>query len=95
MSIAVEGDLALIGTAQKDNGTGAAYVFRRDAATGDWSEQSKLTGPGTGPNSAFGITVGLDGGVALVAAAFHDVGRGVVFEFSYDESTREWQAGPT
>ena len=95
MSIAVEGDLAVIGTAQKDNGTGAAYVFRRDAATGDWSEQSKLTGPGTGPNSAFGITVGLDGGVALVAAAFHDVGRGVVFEFSYDESTREWQAGPT
>ena len=95
MSIAVEGDLALIGTAQKDNGTGAAYVFRRDAATGDWSEQSKLTGPGTGPNSAFGITVGLDGGVALVAAAFHDVGRGVVFEFSYDESTGEWQTGPT
>ena len=95
MSIAVEGDLALIGTAQKDNGTGAAYVFRRDAATGDWSEQSKLTGPGTGPNSAFGITVGLDGGVALVAAAFHDVGRGVVFEFSYDKSTGEWQAGPT
>ena len=95
MSIAVEGDLALIGSAQKDNGTGAAYVFRRDAATGDWSEQSKLTGPGTGPNSAFGITVGLDGGVALVAAAFHDVGRGVVFEFSYDESTGEWQAGAT
>ena len=95
MSIAVEGGLALIGTAQKDNGTGAAYVFRRDAATGDWSEQSKLTGPGTGPNSAFGITVGLDGGVALVAAAFHDVGRGVVFEFSYDESTGEWHAGPT
>ena len=95
MSIAVEGDLALIGTAQKDNGTGAAYVFRRDAATRNWSEQSKLTGPETGPNSAFGITVGLDGGVALVAAAFHEVGRGVVFEFSYDESTEEWQAGAT
>ena len=95
MSIAVEGDLALIGTAQKDNGTGAAYLFRRDAATGNWSEQSKLTGPETGPNSAFGITVGLDGGVALVAAAFHEVGRGVVFEFSNDESTEEWQAGAT
>ena len=95
MSIAVEGDLALIGTAQKDNGTGAAYVFRRDAATGDWSEQTKLTGPGTGPNSRFGTAVGLDGGVALVAAAFHEVGVGVVFEFSYDDSTGEWQAGPT
>ena len=95
MSIAVEGDLALIGTAQKDNGTGAAYVFRRDAATGDWSEQSKLTGPETGPNSAFGISVALDDGVALVAAAFHEVGRGVVFEFLYDESTGEWQAGST
>ena len=95
MSIAVDGDLALIGTAQKDNVTGAAYVFRRDPATGDWSEQSKLTGPGTGPNSGFGIAVGLNGGVALVAASIHDEGVGVVFEFSYDEATGEWEAGPT
>ncbi|MCH7892209.1 MAG: hypothetical protein IH921_11970, partial [Gemmatimonadetes bacterium] len=95
MSIAVEGDLALIGTAQQANGTGAVYVFRRDPATGDWSEQTKLTGPGTGPNSRFGVAVGLEGGVALVAASTHEVGVGVVFGFSYDESTGEWQAGPT
>ena len=87
MSIAVEGDLALIGTDRKDNGVGAAYVFRRDEATGDWLEQSKLTGPGTGPNSGFGGAVGLDGGIALIAASSVDV----VFEFSYDDSTGEWQ----
>jgi len=95
MSIAVEGDLALIGTPQQANGTGAVYVFRRDPATGNWSEQTKLAGPGTGPNSRFGAAVGLDGGVALVAAATHEIGVGVVFGFSYDESTGEWQAGPT
>jgi len=69
MSIAVEGDVALIGTPRKDNGTGAAYVFRRDETTGEWSEQSKLVVPGTSPNSGFGVAVGLDGGVALIAAA--------------------------
>ena len=95
MSIAVEGDLALIGTAQQANSTGAVYVFRRDPATRDWSEQSKLTGPGTGPNSRFGAAVGLAGGVALVAASTQEVGVGVVFAFSYDESTGEWQVGPT
>ena len=87
MSIAVEGDLALIGTDRKDNGAGAAYVFRRDEATGDWLEERKLTGPGTGPNSGFGGAVGLDGGVALIAASNVDV----VFEYSYDDSTGEWQ----
>ena len=61
MSIAVEGDLALIGTPQQANGTGAVYVFRRDPATGNWSEQTKLARPGTGPNSRFGAAVGLDG----------------------------------
>jgi len=95
MSIAAEGDLAVIGTAQKDNSTGAAYIFRRDPATGDWSEESKLTGPGTGPRSGFGIAVGLEGGVTLVAASLHETGIGVVFEFSYDEAAGEWQAGTT
>ena len=94
MSIAVEGDLALIGTAQQANGTGAVYVFRRDPATRDWSEQSKLTGPGTGPNSRFGAAVALDAGIALVAASTHEIGVGVVFGFTYDEPTGEWQAGP-
>ena len=88
MSIAAEGDLAVIGTAQQANATGAAYVFRRDPATGDWSEQAKLTGPGTGPNSGFGVSVGLDGGRALIGAS----GLGVVFEFAYDEQTGEWGA---
>jgi choice-of-anchor B domain-containing protein len=95
MSIAAEGDLALIGTAQQANGTGAVYVFRRDPATRDWSEESKLTGPGIGPNSRFGAAVALEDGAALVAASTHEVGVGVVFEFSFDESTGEWQPGST
>ncbi len=96
MSIAVEGDLALIGTGQKNNGTGATYVFRRDPANGDWSETNILTGPDTGPNSGFGLAVGLDQGVALIAAAIHPpgTGLGVVFEFNFDEASGEWRAGP-
>jgi choice-of-anchor B domain-containing protein len=89
MSIAVQDDLALIGTDQADAGAGAAYVFRRDEATGDWSQRSKLPAPGTGPNGGFGAAVGLDGGVALIAAP----GVDVVFELSYDDSAAGWQPG--
>ncbi len=87
-SIAVEGDLLVIGADRKDSGTGAAYVFRRDETTGNWSEQSKLTVPGTGPGSGVGTAVGLDAGVALITAS----GLDLVFEFSEDNSTGGWQA---
>ena len=93
MSIAVEGDLALIGAAQKDNATGAVYVFRRDEATGDWSEQSKLTGPGTGPNSRFGMAVGLENGTALIGASNQQQGVGVVYTFTSDDASGEWRPG--
>ncbi len=89
MSIAVQGDLALIGTDQADGGVGAAYVFRRDEATGDWLQRSKLPAPGTGPNGGFGAAIQLDGGVALIAAP----GVDVVFELSYDSSAAGWQPG--
>jgi hypothetical protein len=41
-AIAADGDVLVIGAPGSDNGRGAAHVYRRDARTGVWSEQSRL-----------------------------------------------------
>ena len=76
-SVAIEGDLALIGATGYDDPTGgctlacadvgAAYVFVRNA--GVWTEQQRLTGSGALGRDAFGTSVSLSGGEALIGAA--------------------------
>ncbi len=94
MALAIEGDVALIGTPQKDNNTGAVYVFRRNSS-GGWTETAKLTGANTGPNSRFGQSVALRGNRALIGASTHQQGLGTVFAYTYDEASGEWGSGAT
>ena len=68
MSLAIEGDVVLIGSPRKDGNTGAVYVFRLEE-TGAWTEQAKLTGAGTAVNSRFGSSVALRAGRAIIGAA--------------------------
>jgi hypothetical protein len=85
-SVAVRGDVALIGARQKiidgHEAHGAAYVFRRDGTT--WSEEQRLT-PSDGQDLGFfGWAVALEGHVVLVGAR-HDFpganAQGVVYEY--------------
>ena len=94
MALAIEGNVALIGTPQKDGNTGAAYVFRRDAS-GAWTETAKLTGANTAQNSRFGQSVAVRDDRALIGASTHQRGLGTVFVYTYDESSGEWEAGRT
>jgi choice-of-anchor B domain-containing protein len=92
MSIAIDGDVVLIGAPEKDGSMGAAYVFRRDDS-GTWSETGKLTGNGTSANSRFGRSVALREGRALIGASTHERGLGSVFAYTYNEDSAEWDAG--
>ncbi len=94
MSLAIEGDVALIGSPRKDGNTGAVYVFRLEE-TGAWTEQAKLTGAGTAPNSRFGSSVALRAGRAFIGAATHQQGVGTAFAYTFDEDSGEWEPGPT
>ena len=92
MSVAIDGDVVLIGAPEKDGSTGAVYVFQLDE-TGAWTERDKLTGAGTGANSRFGRSVALRDGRALIGASTHEQGLGTVFAYTYNEDSGEWDAG--
>ena len=94
MSLAIEGDVVLIGSPRKDGNTGAVYVFRLEE-TGAWTEQAKLTGAGTAVNSRFGSSVALRAGRAIIGAATHQQGVGRAFVYTFDDDSEEWEPGPT
>jgi hypothetical protein len=67
-SVAVDGDTALIGASDDDNGdhSGSAYVFTRSA--GVWTEQAKLTASDGATYDNFGYAISVDGDTALIGA---------------------------
>ncbi|HRI63415.1 MAG TPA: ricin-type beta-trefoil lectin domain protein [Polyangium sp.] len=86
-------DTAILGCRQHDIGThsnqGAAYVFARNG--GVWSQEAKLTAPDGAAEDWFGISMSVQGNLALVGATNHDVGanvnQGVVYTFQRSGST--------
>lgn len=74
VSIALDGDRALVGASGMNEGQGAAYVFAR-TPTG-WSSQQKLTAHDGLPADHFGSAVALSGRRALIGAAYADLQLG-------------------
>ena len=71
--LALSGDTVVVGASyDDDSGTnsGSAYVFLRDGTS--WSEQTKLLASDGAQDDAFGSTVALSGGTAVVGANFDD-----------------------
>lgn len=94
MSVALDGDTALIGAPGDDwvsdnNTPGAAYVFVRSGSA--WSEQAKFTAAGGRLNDRFGYAVALDGNRAVVGARLHDAtARDAGAAFVYERSGTIW-----
>jgi hypothetical protein len=92
-SVALSGDIALVGALTDDVGAnekqGSAYVFVRSAST--WVEQQRLLGSDSAAGDAFGWSVALAGDTALVGAPASDVGsnanQGSAYVFTNDAST--------
>ena len=84
-SVDASGDVAIVGAFQADGATGttgAAYVFRHDGT--DWVFEQKLFAAGSTPNDQFGVSVAIDGDVA-VAGASADLGfEGTAYVFRFD-----------
>lgn len=58
-SLAVSGDILVIGSHHPTVQDGSVYVFEKDPSTGDWKETAKLTASDGAPS--FGYSVGIDG----------------------------------
>ncbi|MDD2598712.1 MAG: FG-GAP repeat protein [Kiritimatiellae bacterium] len=71
--VAISGDSVIIGALFEDGGggnAGAAYVFTRSA--GVWSQQAHLKASNAGFGDCFGVSVDIDGDVAVVGACYED-----------------------
>lgn len=87
-AIAIRGDRVLVGASQKNQRTGAAYLFRRDAG-GAWQQETKLEAAGLQQNNGFGFAVAFRDNEAYVAAPGY-AGSGTVFVFGYDAAAGTW-----
>jgi hypothetical protein len=83
-SVAVDGDLAVVGTPRSDVGgianQGAAYVFRRSGQT--WLQVKVLANSDPTTGSFFGQSVTVSGDTIAVGAPFGDGVAGAVYIFS-------------
>ena len=70
VSVSLSGDVALIGASVDDGSTGSAYVYRSDGST--WAEEQKLTASNAAAGDLFGISVAVNGDVALIGARDDD-----------------------
>ena len=83
ISVAVDGDTAVIGARGDASNKGAAYVFTKPG-TG-WTtatETAKLTAFDGAANDEFGHSVAIDGDTVAVGAHQHDTNRGSVYVFT-------------
>jgi hypothetical protein len=84
VSVALDGDRALVGAHGRDGTRGAAVLFERSG--GAWVQTDTLTLSDAAPGARVGWSVALDGDRALVGAYGHGEGRGTAVLFERSES---------
>ena len=92
ISVAVDGDTAVVGSYRDDEAgddSGSAYVFAKDSS-GAWSQQAKLTPLDGDEGDQFGWSVALDGDTAAIGAPGDDhngfIDGGSAYVFTRDPS---------
>ncbi len=90
MAVALDGDVAVVGSGGMTGTTNAAYVFRR--VGGVWTQEAVLTGDGGAMPTAFGSAVAVDGDTVVVGAKRTDEWRGAVYVFVRGSSAWTCQA---
>ena len=97
ISVAIDGDTAVVGADRVNSKRGSAYIFTRDS-NDDWTQQAKLDGENTGDQ--FGWSVAVDGDTVVVGAHAYDgkndddetlVNSGAVYVFTKPATTNGWK----
>lgn len=65
-TVAVSGDVIMVGAPGRREGAGVVFVFERDAATGRWIPRAPLAASGLNLGDRFGAAIALGHGRALV-----------------------------
>jgi hypothetical protein len=88
-SVALEGDMLVVGAPGPfidDRFPDRAYVFRRNGTS--WALESELSRPTPAPLEAFGFSVALSRGTAVVGAPYAEDDRGAAYVF--ERGTTGW-----
>jgi len=73
-SVAISGDIAVVGAPGDNSSTGAVYIFSRDkGGTDNWGQVLKISADDGEVNEAFGISAGIDGRTIVVGAPEDDI----------------------
>ncbi|WED61602.1 FG-GAP repeat protein [Vibrio alginolyticus] len=80
-SVAISGDIAIIGATSANGYKGAAYVFKNNGS--EWIQVAKLTASDGVSNDMFGISVAINGNTAIVG-----INRNAAYVFKNNGS--EW-----
>ena len=73
ISVAIDGDTAVVGADRVNDKKGSAYIYTRDSS-GEWTQATKLDGEATGDQFAWSVAV--DGDTVVVGAHAYDVSDG-------------------
>ncbi len=100
-SVAISGDIAVVGSPLDDKGTllvdaGSISVYQRSGTTWDLI-QKEFAFPSKA-DDRFGFSVAIDGKLMVVGAPYHDIGfftkGGAAYTFFWDELEQLWQQNP-
>ncbi len=89
VALSADGNTAIVGGSNDNNGNGAAWIYKRSGGT--WSQQgSKLVGTGNTGNARQGYSVALsaDGNTAILGGIADNSGTGAIWVFT--RSGNEW-----
>ncbi len=94
LTLAVSGNVLLVGAPKQGGGRGAVYVFERPAPGAEWIQRGQLVPSDGGAGDSLGFALTVLESVALVGAPGHDGSRGAAYVFRRDAARGRWtQAG--
>jgi choice-of-anchor B domain-containing protein len=83
-SLALVGDVAVVGATRTDSLRGAVFVFRRSG--GQWKQEAKLRPDEIKPGNNYATNIAFDGWTILVSAAQADSNAGAAFVYRRNAS---------
>ena len=89
-TLAVDGNILLVGAPKQAQGRGAVYVFDRTAPGAAWVQRGQLAPSDGGQGDSLGFALAVFDGVALVGAPGHDGSRGAAYVFRRDAASGQW-----
>jgi hypothetical protein len=88
-SVAISGDLIVVGADGKSNGAGAAYVFERGkGGRNAWGEVTKIVASDPHPGDAFGSSTAASGDIVVVGAYNANGSAGAAYVYGRDHGGR-------